>query len=108
MIASRKRPASLEDPWSPRIDRGGVENPLSNHVVLGLVGVDQGRKHIEPIALRRSGAGTLKPINLCEGSLVIRLAADWLDFVHDDSQGLMTGIRLSAKWSTLRVTMILL
>jgi hypothetical protein len=106
LIASRKRPASLEDSRSPAIT-AGVESPLSDRVVLGLVGVDQGRKHIEPIALRCSGAGTPKPINLCEGSLVIRLAADWLDFVHDDSQGLMTGIRVSAKSSTLRVTMIL-
>jgi hypothetical protein len=76
--------------------------------VLGLVGVEQGRQHIEPIALRCAGVGTLKPINLCEGNLVIRLAVEWLDFVHDDSQGLMTGMRPSAKSSTLRVTMILL
>ena len=107
MIASRKRPASLEDPWSPTIV-AGVENPLSNRVVLGLVGVDQGAGTSSRSPCGVSRAGTPKPINFYEGNLVIRLAVEWLDFVHDDSQGLMTGIRVSAKSSTLRVTMILL
>jgi hypothetical protein len=69
-IASRE--ALLPHAKLDRFDRIG----RVDRFVLALVGVDQGRQHVEPIAFRRAGLGAPQTPQLGQGRLGIGLGAD--------------------------------